>query len=103
MAGGYVGQSGVAGICVRLLFVWCLGALVPCVVCSLYTIIKRTSDDQGCNIPIKISVSFNGFSGCKQCTSRCSHTKKRKEIPWSMWDECPDGSRDTEHGTKRSH
>ena len=37
VAGGYVGQSGVAGICVRLLFVWCLGALVPCVVCSLYT------------------------------------------------------------------
>ena len=101
MAGGCVGQSGVAGICVRLLFVWCLGALMPCVVCSLYTIIKRTSDDQGCNIPIKISVSFNGFSGCKHSVplDALRSKKTRKEIPWSMWGECPDagpGTRNTE-------
>ena len=105
MAGGCVGQSGVAGICVRLLFVWCLGALVPCVVSSLYYTKAYRCDDQGCNIPIKISVSFNGFSGCKHSVplDALRSKKTRKEIPWSMWGECPDGSRDTEHGTNRSH
>ena len=62
MAGGCVGQSGVAGICVRLLFVWCLGALVPCVVCSLYYTIKRTSDDHRVAIsPSKSRFHSTGF------------------------------------------